>query len=207
MRTSLTFVVSLVAFFLLYFFNVSNMFAFIGVGILILCTMMYPIIRITFFETNIAKIEKFLLNNKRNPNFYITYALANELDEDIDHYTDQLLKKTKQPSRQAIYKIIRALHFKDLSEAKQEIEHVVEPDYKQYYQALIYLEENNITEADHWIEKVSKGWMKHALLAEREKKQGNFEEAIAHATKAKQQTKGIQHYLLHKTYEREFQLQ
>ncbi|MCT8138578.1 hypothetical protein H1D32_12990 [Anaerobacillus sp. CMMVII] len=204
MRFFTTFIISLIAFLVLTFFKINSIIVFIAVGICILFIVMYPFLKISLFETNIDKIEKFLLKHKNNPNFYIIYALANELDQDIDRLTDKLVSKTRQKSRQAIYKIIRALYFKDLMEAKKEIDNVTAPEYKHYYQALILLEENNISEANHWIEKLSTNWMKNALLAELERKQGNLDEATAYATKAKQQTKGLQHYILHKTYEREF---
>ncbi|RXI96398.1 hypothetical protein DS745_22040 [Anaerobacillus alkaliphilus] len=206
MRFFTTFMISLGVFLLLTLFNINGIFSFITIGILILFIVMYPILHGSFLETNIDKIEKFLLKNKHNPNLYIIYALANERDEEINQLTEQLISKTGQKSRQSIYKIIRSLYFKDVLEAKKEIQNITAPEYKHYYQALILLEENRITEADPWIGKVSKPWMKYALLAERAKKQGNLDEACAFATKAKQQTKGLQHYLLHKTYEREFKM-
>jgi hypothetical protein len=205
MRFFTTFIISLLAFLILAFYKVSFPVV-LTTGVLIFLFMMYPILRMTLFETNIEKIEKFILKNKKDPNFYIIYALANELDDEVDHLTDKLVKKSALSSRRATYQVIRDIYFKDFSAAKLQLKEIKSLQFKYYYEALIALEEENYSEANQLIEKITTAWMKDALLAEREKKQNNLTKAKEYAGKAKQKTKGLQHYLLHKTYEREFQL-
>lgn len=202
----LTFLISLLSFFALNLLGFSDILAFIFVGILILAISMYPLLRIAFFETDIEKIERFLLKNKKKPSFYIIYALANKLDDQVDQTTEKLLQTTKNKARQAAYKVVHALYFEDIFTAKREVKNIASAQYKSYYQAIIALEESDMEAADRLIEEVSSQWMKYALLAEFEKKKNNIEEAKNYASKALNETKGLQYYSLYKTYEREFQL-
>lgn len=204
MRYVITFIISLFCFFILYVLQIDNVFMITIVGIVILLSVMYPFLRVTLWETRIDKIENFLLKNKQNPNMFIVYALANELDEEVRKRTDKLVQKNNNRSRQALYKVIEALYFKNIEAAKIEVEYLQPLSYRLYYQAAVLLEEDDITGANEIIEKISTEWMKNALLVEREKKLGHLTEAIDYANQAIQNTKGIQRYLLQKRYEREF---
>jgi hypothetical protein len=206
MRFIVTFVISLVGFFVLHYLQVSSIFAMAILAIVILIGVMYPLLQVLLWETNITKVEKFLLKNKKNPNFYIVYALANGLDEDVRKITDSLLQKYKQPSRQALYKIGAALYFKNMIVVRNEIEYVKSDAYRLYYQAILLIDEGDIEGANELIVKVPTKWMKNALLAEREKQLNHTTEAQSYAEKAKQESRGLQRYLLHKTYEREFNI-
>ncbi|KEF36892.1 hypothetical protein M670_03806 [Schinkia azotoformans MEV2011] len=204
MRYVNTFVISLISFFVLDFFQVDNVFIVGTVMVLILVGVMLPLLYTVLLETDIDKIEKFLLKNKRNPNFYIVYAMANRLDKDVRDLTEKLLKKYKSPSRQAHYKIAEALYFKNFSVIRSQVEQIKNPSYQSYYQAIVLLEDGDINGANNAIEKISSKWMKNALLVEREKKLNNLLDAKSYAEKAILHSKGLQRYLLHKTYEIEF---
>lgn len=54
------------------------------------------------------------------------------------------------------------------------------------------------------IEQVSTLWMKNALLSEMEKKLNNPDKAMYYAKHALDHAKGLQKYILYKTYQREF---
>lgn len=77
---------------------------------------------------------------------------------------------------------------------------------KSYYLALINIEERQFNAAWQWIERLNKKWMKEALLAEIALKKEEKDVAKKHAKSALKHTKGIQYYILKKTYEREFAL-
>ncbi|MFE8694757.1 hypothetical protein ACFYKT_00130 [Cytobacillus sp. FJAT-53684] len=206
MRYVITFFISLLCFLTLYFFQIDNIFIIGLVIILILAAVMFPMLKALFWETNIEKIERFLLKNKKNPNFYIVYAMANENDEDVKNLTEKLLQKYPQKSRQALLKTGEALYFKNITAAKSEVDHIKPLSHRLYYQAIILIEDGDMEGADEVIEKITTKWMENALLAEREKKLNNLSNAKKYAKKAKQHSKGVQRYLLHKTYEREFDL-
>ncbi|WP_456277872.1 hypothetical protein [Bacillus sp. AK128] len=204
MRYGVTFIISLISFFTLQYFEVDNVWIIGTVMVLVLAIVLLPTLNNVLWETNIDKIERFLLKNKRNPHFYMVYAMANELDEEVRSITAKLLQKYKQKSRQATYKVGEALYFKDFVVVKSQLEHIKSPTYHFYYQAIILLEENDIEAANEVIDKITTKWMKNGLLAEREKKLNNITQAKQYAETAIQQTRGLQRYLMHKTFEREF---
>lgn len=204
MRLIITFIISLISFFTLNYFQIGNIFIIALVVLSILLVVLYPMLHTILFETNISKIERFLLKNKKNPNLYMIYALANELDEEVRGLTEKLLQKYKNRSRQAMYTVGKALYFKDIEEAKLHINQISQLSYRLYYQSIILIEEGDFDGAVKMIEEVSTKWMKDALLAELEKKRNNLPNAKKYANQAKLHSKGLQRYLLHKTYEREF---
>ncbi len=206
MRLTLTFIFSFLSFLTLQLLGLDNIYTISLVVLVILVLVLYPLVYTSFFGTNIDKIEQFLLKNKKNPNFYIIYALANKRDEEVEDLTDKLLHKTKQESRQSMYRVVKALYFKDVNEAKSHVHLIKQETYRLYYQAGILLEEEDLEGASKVIDEMphSPKWMKDALLAQLEQKRNNIPEAKKHANNAISQAKGLQRYVLYKTYEREF---
>lgn len=196
----LVFIISLIMSIL----EISLYITFAVITLVVLSLIIFPFFYTVLLETNIQKIEKFLINGKKDPNFQLTYGLANKIDSDVEEAIEKLLKKYKQKHRQALHKVIYALYKNDLTTVKEEIEEIKPPVYKYYYQALALLEEGNIEEAKQAMDHVTTPWMKSALLSELENKRNNVEQAKLHATEAMEQVKGMQRYLLVKTYEREF---
>lgn len=164
----------------------------------------FPQLKMAFWETDLNKIEKFLINNKKNPNYQLFYALANNLDEEVEDAIEKLLSKYKNKHKQALFKVIYAFYKKEIVTAKQEIEYIKPANYMRYYKSTLLLEEGNLNEAKQLIEEISIPWMKYALLSELENKLNNPEEAIRLAKMALDQVKGLQKYILYKTYQREF---
>lgn len=166
--------------------------------------LIYPTYRTLLWETKVEKIEKFLLKKRKGPTYHFIYSLANEHDEEAAVALNMLLKRYKQPSKQALYKTMYALYKKDLSTAKEVIE-LIKPDlYKSYYKTGLLIEEGKYSEARQLAQQISKPWMKNAVFAEIEKKQGNSEQAIQFARLALTEAKGLNRYSLHKAYERDF---
>ena len=204
MSNFITFLVAFVYFLVLQLLDWDNILT-IGMGVvIILAGVLYPLLKNSMWETRVEKLENFLLKNKNKPDFYIIYALANELDEEVKANTELLLKRASSSHRKALYKVVEALYFKNIDVAKYEVEKIKPGDYRFYYEAKILLEEGNIESANKVIDQISKPWMKHALLAEQERRLNHPDQAKRYAQLAKQQTKGLQRYLLHKTYQREF---
>ncbi len=206
MRYIIAFFISLVTFFVLNYFDMNNIFAVSFVFIIILIFILGPILYTTILQTDVDKLERFLLKNKKDPNFYIIYSLANELDEEVDDITEILLHKYKQVPRQAMYSVVRALYLKDLQEAKLHVRQIKPLKYSLYYQSIISIEEGDFDVAEDLMKQIKTKWMTHALLAEMEQKRNNITEARSHALQARSSSRGLQRYILHKTYEREFGL-
>lgn len=154
-------------------------------------------------ETDLDRLEKFLIAQRKNPAFYILYASSNRQDEEVERLMPQLLLKYKQRHRQALYMAFHGAYRKDVSSVKNQIVHIRPMDYQHYYAAFVHLEEGNIELARSSAARVSKPWMKNALLSEIEEKTGNQLEAASYAKKALLSSRGLQRYVLHKHYERE----
>ncbi|GAE93269.1 hypothetical protein JCM21714_2336 [Gracilibacillus boraciitolerans JCM 21714] len=205
MRYIIAFLISLVAFFVLDYFDINNILMIGLMFIIILIIILAPpILYTTLLQTDEDKLERFLLKNKKNPHFYIIYALANELDEEVNDITEALLHKYKQASRQATYSVVRALYFKNLQEAKVHVNQIKPLKYKLYYQSIILIEEDDLDGAEILIEQMKTNWMRYALLAEIEQKRNHLSNARNYAHQARSKSRGLQRYILHKTYEREF---
>lgn len=168
--------------------------------------LIFPFLSIVFWEKDIYKIEKFLIDNKKNPNYQLFYALANNIDEEVEEVIGKLLSKYKAKNKQALFNVIYALYKKEILSAKHEVEHIKPVNYMKYYKSIVLVEEGKINEARQLIEQVPIPWMKSALLAEIENKLKNRDEAKRFAKEALEQAKGLQKYILYKTYQREFEI-
>ncbi|MFT4416308.1 hypothetical protein ACLM5H_20800 [Fredinandcohnia humi] len=154
-----------------------------------------------YMGKDVEKLEKFIRERRRNPVFKLYYGIANTLDDDVKEATDTLLRKYKDPSRQAIFKTLHALYEKDILRAKHEIQKIQPVEYKHYYQAIVAIEEGNLEEANELCSSIKSDWMKHALragIAEKAKDHEAFKEQIQ---KAFDKTRGLQRYVLYKQYE------
>ncbi|MFS0865482.1 hypothetical protein [Fredinandcohnia sp. 179-A 10B2 NHS] len=152
-------------------------------------------------EKNVEKLEKFIEKRRKNPIFKLYYGIGNRIDQDVKEATDILLKKYKQPARQALFKTLFALYEKDILRAKDDVEEIKPPEYKRYYQAVIATEEGNIEKAEALVKEIKSEWMRHALLAgiaEKNNDQNSFKE---HIQKAFEKTRGLQRYIIYKQYE------
>ncbi|MBD8068785.1 hypothetical protein [Bacillus sp. PS06] len=83
-----------------------------------------------------------------------------------------------------LYKIVQALYFKDIAEAKLHINQIKAVHYRLYYKSSILLEEGDLDGAVELMEKLPSQWMKDAILDEHAKKLGNLPTAKDYANKA-----------------------
>ncbi|MEH7387132.1 hypothetical protein V7147_17220 [Bacillus sp. JJ1521] len=157
----------------------------------------YPI----YWEKNVEKIESFLRKRRKNPVFKLYYGMGNRIDQDVKEATEVLLRKYKQPARQAIFKTLYALYEDDILRAKKDIENIKPLQYKAYYKAIVAVEEGKLEQAAELGKQVKSEWMKHALAAGIAKKAGNHDEYVAEIRKALEKTRGMQRYVIYKQYE------
>ncbi|MNH98035.1 hypothetical protein D3C73_507480 [compost metagenome] len=170
--------------------------SFVGLALPTLYTLLW--------DTNVERMERFLIRNKKKPTYGLIYASANELDEDVRHCIHSLLHKHPQPHKQALYKTIYALYKKDILTAKKDVEFIKPLVYQQYYTAAVWIEEGRLEETRQLIETISTPWMKSAILSEIEIKSDHPDQARQWAKQAFEQAKGLQRYTLYKSYQRKF---
>lgn len=152
-------------------------------------------------EKNVEKLEKFIEKRRNNPIFKLYYGMGNRIDQDVKEATEALLKKYKQPARQALFKTLFALYEKDILRAKDDVEDIKPLEYKRYYQAVIAAEEGNIEKAEELVKVIKSEWMRHALLAEIAEKNNDQNSITEHIQKAFEKTRGLQRYIIYKQYE------
>lgn len=183
--------------------DLSMIYIVIASVLLVLIFVGLPMYRIYFRETRIERLEKFLLRQRKKPEMYIIYAMANNREEEAADMMSRLLVKYTQPHRQAQYKAAYCIYRKDAAAVKKELVHLKSSDQRHYYEAFVHTEEGNLELARDTAAKLSTPWMKSSMLSEIEKKAGNQHEAIAHGKQALHSSKGLQRYILYKTFERE----
>ncbi|MBY0010002.1 hypothetical protein [Paenibacillus typhae] len=153
-------------------------------------------------DKRVDRVESFLRSHKKNPALYIQYALANRLDDEAKTTMDKLMSKYKHSKALATYKAAYGLYRKDMAAVQEAVQDIRYPDYRAYYEAALLVEDGKSAEARGHLESIKKRWMRSALLAEIERKDGNEEAAVKYAKEAIGASGGVQHYVLHKEYER-----
>ncbi|UHA73665.1 hypothetical protein [Paenibacillus sp. 481] len=196
---SLVFVISLTMFLM----DVETWLVFVTIFGVVLFGFI-PTVYTILWTTNVNRIEKYLLNEKQNVDIYLIYALGNQHDDEVKRCIEQILHKHKQPDRQALYKVLHALYKKEILTAADEIEYIKPLVYKQYYKSIMLIEQGQFDAASRLIEQISKPWMKYALLSELELRQHNREQALHFAKVALDRVRGLQRYVMYKSYQRDF---
>lgn len=200
--TAVYLLIFMVAFYLTWL-DVAIVYIFI-VGLLIaFLALILPQYRMLLWETSIPKLEKYLAAQRKKPAVFLFYAMANRQDDVVDSLVNQLLVKYKQPARQALYKAAYGAYRKNVTTVKDEIAHIRPAHFRDYYEALLHIEEGRLDLARLIADRISKPWMRSCLLSEIELRGGGRYKAVALAKQALQQCKGIQRYILYKNYELE----
>ncbi|KQO12048.1 hypothetical protein [Paenibacillus sp. Leaf72] len=203
-KTLIYILVAIILIFLLRMLEVSTPVSIIIIFLTYVALTLGPLFYTILGTRNLMKIERFLLANRKIPSYYINYTVANRLDDEFEENIAKLLKQYKQKNKQALFKTLQAHYNKDIQSVLHEIEFIQPIEYRYYYQAYYYIERREFTEAHDYINRISKDWMKQSLLSYMEYKQGNRPRAIELAEEAMQAARGIQLYVMVKTFEREY---
>jgi tetratricopeptide (TPR) repeat protein len=158
----------------------------------------YPLL----LEKRIARLEVFLRKQSRSPAIYINYLLANRQDEEAKALMEQLMRKYKRPETGAPFKAAYGAYRKDTEAVREAVPYIRVPDYRAYYEVYVLAEEGKFHQARQLVPSIKKAWMRFALLAELERKEGRHEAAVDHAREAFRNARGVHRYVLYKEYER-----
>ncbi|UII54111.1 hypothetical protein LS684_10355 [Cytobacillus spongiae] len=200
-----TFVFTLIFTLLLEAFHpIQEPYQFFLVLIIVLPIVLFPLFNTLLWTKKVEKVETYLLKNKNKPQYALYYGLANKMDDLVDESIEKLLKKYKYEGYQALYHVIHAFYYEDMDQATTYINKIKQKKFRFYYQAGILIHEGHLKEAEELIEEMKSPWMKHALRSQIEKKKGNDEQAGLEAQQAISHSKGIQRYVLVRTFAREF---
>ncbi|WP_026021808.1 hypothetical protein [Bacillus timonensis] len=203
MRYIVLFGVALVLGVVIAILDVSEPLGFILSMLVIVILSTYLFVYPIYWEKNVKKIESYLVKRRKNPMFKLYYGMGNRIDQDVKEATDVLLRKYKQPARQALFKTLHALYEDDILRVKSDVDEIQPPQYKAYYKAIVAVEEGNLDKAKELGKQIKSEWMKHALASGIAKKAGNHDEYVAEIQKAYEKTRGLQRYVIYKQYEKD----
>jgi hypothetical protein len=175
------------------------------VGTAVMATLIFFIIQFIYplaLEKRVDRVESFLRSQKNTPGLYINYVFANRLEDETRTIMEQLMSKYKQAAAQASYKAAYGVYRKDMTAVQEAVPFIRYSDYRAYYETILLSEDGESAQARKHLESIKKPWMRSALLAEIELKAGCIEAAVKHAREALNSSRGVQHYVLHKEYER-----
>ncbi|UQZ32722.1 hypothetical protein C2I18_03610 [Paenibacillus sp. PK3_47] len=175
------------------------------VGTAVVATLIFFISQFYYpavLDKRVDRVESFLRTQKNSPGLYINYVFANRLDDEAKTVMEQVMRKYKQAAAQATYKAAYGVYRKDMTAVEEAVPDIRYPDYRAYYETILLSEDGKSAQARQRVESIKKPWMRSALLAEIELKAGSTEAAVKHAREALNSSGGVQHYVLHKEYER-----
>lgn len=175
------------------------------VGTAVMATLIFFIIQFIYplaLEKRVDRVESFLRSRKNTPGLYINYVFANRLEDEARTIMAQLMSKYKQAAAQASYKAAYGVYRKDMTAVQEAVPYIRYSDYRAYYETILLSEDGESVQARKHLESIKKPWMRSALLAQIELKAGCIETAVKHAREALNSSRGVQHYVLYKEYER-----
>jgi Ca2+/Na+ antiporter len=159
-----------------------------------------PFVWYMYFSTNTESTGEYLKRRTRQPIIQFYYSLANSETAQMEEALSLLKKKYKAPQMTAVFTVAYAAHQENLAAVKESIQLIKDVSARQYYEALLKIEEGQWEYAVEMIPVLQKSWMKEAVKADLLRKKGETETAELHESKAIDLTKGMQRYLLEKRY-------
>jgi len=199
------FVFYLAVFVFVLFMSWNDYSLFWTLGVVLIAALIMFMLRFYYplsLEKRIDRVETFLRRQKNTPGVYISYVLANRLDDEAELVMEQIMQKYKWKSTQASFKAAYGVHLKNMFAVQQAVKQMGISDYRTYYETILLLEDGNSDGARERLQSIKKKWMRSTLLAGIELKAENRDTAIQHAHEALNSSRGVNRYVLYKEYER-----
>ncbi|MDZ5473546.1 hypothetical protein SM124_17665 [Bacillus sp. 31A1R] len=200
-QLALVFIIALIVGLVGGFLNISTWIVLIVLLILLFIFVYWPFISNVYLSTDMNKVEQFLLKRQKQPLFHFYYAVANNLEDEAEIALDKLKQKYKSPQWTAAYTVSYAAYKGTLSQHENDIKQIKQENLRNYFTALMHIEQGELSKAQEMVPTIQKEWMKEEIQAAICVKQGNTEKAKLHHDRAIQLTKGMQRYLLVKKAE------
>lgn len=174
----------------------------VAIFIAVIPISLYPIINSLYLTLDINKVDQFLVKRKKQPVYRYYYALANRDLVETDEALKVLLEKYKNnPHWKAVFEVAYASHFNNLLSVKNQINDIKQNEIRNYYEALVLVEQQDFENGRILSNQLKKVWMKESVLALIARKSGRDEEARKHENTAIEHARGLQRYILVKVKE------
>ncbi|MGF2614838.1 hypothetical protein FZC84_08310 [Rossellomorea vietnamensis] len=159
-----------------------------------------PFVWYMYFSKDAGKIGYYIEQRTKQPILQFYSSLANSDEEQASEALHLLKKKYKSPNMTAIFTVAYAAHQNRLSAVKEDILMIKDPSVRNYYEALLKIEEGDWSEAEEMSSTLTKPWMRESVKASLLHEKGMPGQAHAHEERAIELTNGMQRYLLVKKY-------
>ena len=182
-------------------------FIYLSIVVVYILLLVVPQLWIMYKSNNLARIERFLEENKKKPLF--AYALAVKMGDrhEIIQVIQDILKKYKQPYMQQVYKTNLALHDDDVASFVKLANQISKEPLRTYYLAYSEALQGNYEEARTLKANLPEGWMPHAIEAIIAIVSGDLETFRKEAKACVEYARGVQKFNLMYAFqhmEREF---
>lgn len=174
-------------------------------GVVLTATLIMFTIRIFYplgWETRMDRVEAFLRRQENTPKLYIYYALANRLDDELEHTIERIRNEDTNKRTQAVYNAAYGSYRNDLVAVRTAVQNMRRSDYRTYYETYLLMEEGRSEQAREHLKSINKVWMRSSLLAAIELKAGQRETAIQLLQEAMDAVRGVHRYMIFKEAER-----
>ncbi|MFJ5769463.1 hypothetical protein [Psychrobacillus sp. NPDC093180] len=169
---------------------------YLSVVVLFFVLLVGPQMYIVYKSNKLARIERYLQENKKKPLFAYALAIKTGHREAIAQAINGVLKKYKQPYMQQVYKANLALYEKDVSSFVRLAEQVSKEPLRTYYIAYAKALQGKYEEAQTLKANLLPGWMPYAIDAIIAKEQGDLETFQIAASASVESARGIQKFSL-----------
>ncbi|SES02252.1 hypothetical protein [Psychrobacillus sp. OK032] len=138
---------------------------YLSIVVVYILLLVVPQMYIVYKSNNLARIERYLEENKKKPLFAYTLAVKTDDRDAIIQSINKILKKYKQPFMQEVYKTNLALYENNVSSFVILAKQISKEPLRTYYRAYSEALQGNFEEARTLIGNLPEGWMSHAIEA------------------------------------------
>lgn len=184
------------------FLEIPFWIIYLSIVILYILLLVVPSMYIVYKSNNLAKIERYLEENKKKVLFTFPLAVKTGDLPTIIQAINDILKKYKQPYMQEVYKANLALYENNVSEFNILARQISKEPLRTYYKAYAEALQGKFVEARTLKESLQASWMKHSIEAIIAKEQGDMETFRKEADASIESARGMQKFSLLYSFKR-----
>lgn len=178
------------------FLEISFWIIYLSIVISYILLLVVPQMYIVYKSNNLARIERYLDENKKKPLFAYALAVKAGDRDSIIQVTHEILKKYKQPYMQQVYKANLALYENDVATFDTFARQICKEPLRTYYIAYAEALKGNFVEAQALKASLTTTWMQHAIEAIIAKEIGDLETFRDEAKASVESARGVQKFNL-----------
>lgn len=195
-KLTLIYLFAIIACTFLLLMDIPKWLIFILLFLYVFSFTMYPYFNALLWTNNLKTVERFLKANKHRSLYAYPYAIANQSVVEQRAALQKIITSHQQPYIKHNYASILAILEKDYDRALSEAKQITKEPFQSYMIAHSEAYLGNFEQAKTLLPKLTENWMSPSIESLISFKQQDGENFKHYATKAIQQARGIQKYLL-----------